>query len=68
MGQQGFTINGAVVCKDEGVAAYSAPVTINYDSRIRDRGDGNPLIDIHLPRGPVLKVLGYQDRGFSAIY
>ncbi|MES1227724.1 MAG: hypothetical protein ABUL72_03580 [Armatimonadota bacterium] len=67
-GYKGLTINGAVVCKDEAVAAYSTPVTINYDSRIRDRGDNNPLIDIHLPRGPVVKILGYQDRGFSAIY
>jgi hypothetical protein len=61
----GLTINGSMVCKDQAVVAYSGPITMNYDSRIKDRGDNSePLIDIDLPRGPSIKFLSWQDKGF----
>lgn len=61
----GLTINGSMVCKDQAVVAYSAPITMNYDSRIKDRGNNSePLIDIDLPKGPSVKFLSWQDKGF----
>ncbi|MCA0362395.1 MAG: hypothetical protein LCH41_15255 [Armatimonadetes bacterium] len=62
----GLTINGSMVCKDQAVVAYSGPITMNYDTRIKDRGDDKePLIDLDLPRGPSVEFLSWQDRGFK---
>ncbi len=60
----GFTVNGSVIAKDEAITAWSHPVIMNYDQRIRDRGTGGPLIDIELPRGPRFSKRLWQDRGF----
>lgn len=62
----GLTINGSMVCKDQAVVAYSTPITMNYDGRIKDRGtNAEPLIDIDLPKGPSIEFLSWQDRGFK---
>lgn len=61
----GLTVNGSMICKDQAIVMYSVPVRINYDNRIKDRGDtSEPLIDLDLPRGPSFQRLTWQDRGF----
>lgn len=61
----GLTINGSMVCKDLAIAAYTSPITMNYDNRIHDRGDGTePLIDLDLPKGPTVTFTAWLDKGF----
>lgn len=65
MGGGGTTFNGTIVCKDESLVAWSLPLRMNYDTRIRERGpDTPPLIDLHLPRQPTLVRSTWQDGGF----
>lgn len=40
-----FSVNGAIVSRDEAMV-YSGSIKMNYDIRVRSRGD-----DFHLPRG-----------------
>lgn len=65
-GGGGTTFNGTIICKDESLVAWSLPLRMNYDNRIREKGpDQPPLIDLHLPRQPTLVRATWQDRGFS---
>lgn len=53
----GFTINGSLIAKDEAMVVNlgSGRMTMNYDSRIKERSLQNtPLVDIRLPRTPTL--------------
>jgi hypothetical protein len=61
----GIAINGSIISKDEAMVVYSLPMTMNYDNRIKERGATHkPLIDINLPRSPVLYRNSWQERGF----
>lgn len=61
----GVTFNGTLISKDEALVTYSLPLKMNYDNRIRERQLTNqPIIDIKLPRSPVLLRSTWQDRGF----
>lgn len=64
-GGGGITINGTIISRDEAIVTYSLPMVMNYDNRIRERTvSNNPLIDLNLPRSPVLLRSTWQDRGF----
>ncbi len=68
-GGGGMTLNGTLVSKDEAIVAWSVPIRLNYDNRVRERGpDVPPLIDLNLPRQPTLMRSTWQDRGFSPGY
>lgn len=61
----GMTLNGTIISKDEAIVAWSLPVRLNYDNRIRERSiSRTPLIDLQLPRSPVMLRSTWQDRGF----
>lgn len=61
----GMTLNGTIISKDEAIVAWSLPVKLNYDNRIRERTvNRTPLIDLQLPRSPVMLRSTWQDRGF----
>lgn len=65
-GGGGVTFNGSIISKDEAMVVFSLPMRCNYDSRIRERSaTQKPLIDIKLPRSPVMLRSTWQDRGFS---
>ncbi len=62
----GVTMNGSIISKDEAMVIWSLPMVMNYDTRIKERSFTNkPLIDINLPRSPVLLRSAWKDRGFS---
>lgn len=65
-GGGGVIFNGSIISKDEAMVVYSLPMRMNYDTRIKERSmSQRPLIDIQLPRSPVLLRSTWQDRGFS---
>ncbi|MBL8049181.1 MAG: hypothetical protein JNJ45_10925 [Chthonomonas sp.] len=65
-GGGGVTFNGTLISKDEALVTYSLPLKMNYDNRIRERQLTNqPIVDIQLPRSPVLLRSTWQDRGFQ---
>lgn len=58
--------NGSIISKDEAMVVFSLPMYMNYDSRIRERGpDQRALIDLDLPRSPIMLRSTWQDRGFG---
>ncbi|MEI8282969.1 MAG: hypothetical protein WCG75_11225, partial [Armatimonadota bacterium] len=60
----GVGINGTIISRDEAMIIYSLPMTMNYDSRIKERSlTQKPLVDVKLPRSPVLMKSTWQDRG-----
>ncbi len=62
----GVIFNGSIICKDEAMVCLSLPMRMNYDSRIRERSiTQQPLIDIMLPRSPVMLRSAWQNRGFT---
>jgi hypothetical protein len=62
----GVGINGTIISRDEAMIIYSLPMTMNYDSRVKERSlTQKPLVDIKLPRSPVLMKSTWQDRGTS---
>lgn len=62
----GVLFNGSIISKDEAMVVFSLPMKMNYDSRIKERSlSSTLLIDIKLPRSPVLLRSSWQDRGFS---
>lgn len=64
-GGGGMTLNGTIISKDEAIVAWSTPIRMNYDNRIRERTVTNqPLIDLDLPRSPTMLRSTWQDRGF----
>ncbi|HVT13509.1 MAG TPA: hypothetical protein VHE55_14690 [Fimbriimonadaceae bacterium] len=64
-GGSGVQFNGSIISKDEAMVVWSLPMTMNYDSRIRERSmTKTPLIDLQLPRSPVMLRSTWQDRGF----
>lgn len=65
-GGSGVTINGTIISKDESMVVFSLPMYMNYDQRIKERSmNDKPLIDLQLPRSPVLLESTWQDEGFS---
>ena len=65
-GGNGITLNGSIISKDEAMVVWSLPMRENYDMRIRERSlNSTPLIDINLPRSPVLLQTSWHDRGFT---
>lgn len=65
VGGGGVIFNGTIISKDEAMVVYSLPMRMNYDTRIRERTiSSNPLIDLQLPRSPVMLRSAWQDRGF----
>ncbi len=61
----GMIMNGTIIARDEAIVTWSLPIIMNYDNRIRERDvDANPLINLELPRSPVLLRSTWQDRGF----
>lgn len=64
-GGGGVVFNGSIISRDEAMVTWSLPVIMNYDNRIRERAvTDSPLIDLNLPRSPVLMRSTWQDRGF----
>lgn len=64
-GGGGVQFNGSIISKDEAMVVFSLPMYMNYDSRIRERTiSKTPLIDLQLPRSPVMLRSTWQDRGF----
>lgn len=64
-GGGGMVLNGTIIARDEAIVTWSLPVIMNYDNRIRERTiTRNPLIDLNLPRSPVVLRSTWQDRGF----
>lgn len=62
----GVVFNGSIISRDEAMVVYSLPMKLNYDTRIKERTlSQKPLIDIKLPRSPVLLKSTWQDRGTS---
>lgn len=60
----GVGMNGTIISRDEAMVIYSLPMTMNYDTRVKERNlTQKPLIDIKLPRSPVLMKSTWQDRG-----
>ncbi len=60
----GVTINGTIISRDEAMIIYSLPMMMNYDTRVKERSlSQKPLVDIKLPRSPVLMKSTWQDRG-----
>lgn len=67
-GGGGVQFNGSIISKDEAMVIYSLPMVMNYDHRIRERKLTNrPLIDLQLPRTPVLVRSTWQDRGLYVL-
>lgn len=65
-GGGGVQFNGTLISKDEAMVVFSVPMKMNYDSRIRERTlTAQPLIDLALPRSPVLLRSTWQDRGLT---
>lgn len=65
-GGGGVTFNGTIISKDEAMVVWSLPMRMNYDNRIRERNmTRTPLIDLQLPRSPVMLRSSWQDYGFS---
>ncbi len=65
-GGGGVQFNGSIISKDEAMVVFSLPMYMNYDSRIRERAlSKTPLIDLQLPRSPVMLRSSWQDRGFT---
>jgi len=65
-GGGGVTFNGSIISKDEAMVVFSLPMRMNYDHRIRERTiSQTPLIDLQLPRSPIMLRSTWQDRGFS---
>jgi len=63
-GGNGVIFNGSVVCKDSAHSHFSGPSYRNYDPRIKERSSTQkPLIDIKLPRSPVLVFGTWQSKG-----
>lgn len=63
-GGNGVILNGSVVCKDSAHSHFSGPSYRNYDPRIKERSSTQkPLIDIKLPRSPVLVFGTWQSKG-----
>lgn len=63
-GGGGVTINGTIISKDESIVAWSLPLRMNYDTRIRERrATKQPLIDLELPRSPAMKRQSWQEHG-----
>lgn len=61
----GVTFNGTIISRDEAIVTWSLPIIMNYDNRIREREvSQTPLVDLNLPRSPVLMRSTWQDRGF----
>lgn len=68
-GGHGVILNGSIISKDEAMVVFSLPMYMNYDHRIKERNLNNkPLIDLMLPRSPVLLRSTWQDQGFSMGY
>lgn len=64
-GGGGVQFNGSIISKDEAMVLFSLPLVMNYDSRIREKAlDQKPLIDLQLPRSPVMLRSAWQDKGF----
>jgi len=64
-GGGGVNFNGSIISKDEAMVIFSLPMYMNYDSRIREKTlTQQPLIDLQLPRSPVMLRSAWQDRGF----
>lgn len=62
----GVQINGSIISKDEAMVVWSLPITMNYDNRSRERTiSKTPLIDLQLPRSPVMLRSTWLDRGFG---
>ena len=62
----GVAINGTIISRDEAMVIYSLPMSMNYDSRVKERSlTQKPLVDVKLPRSPVLMKSTWQDRGTS---
>jgi len=60
----GVAVNGTIISRDEAMVIYSLPMSMNYDSRIKERSlTQKPLVDVKLPRSPVLMKSTWQDRG-----
>lgn len=63
-GGNGVLLNGSVICKDSAHSHFSGPSYRNYDPRIKERSSTQkPLVDIKLPRSPVLIHGTWQSRG-----
>lgn len=68
-GGGGVQINGSIISKDEAMVIWSLPIVMNYDNRSRERTmTKTPLIDLQLPRSPVMLRSTWQDRGFGTKY
>lgn len=66
-GGGGVKFNGTIISRDEAMVIWSLPVIQNYDNRIRERQlTQQPLIDLMLPRSPILLRSTWRDRGFSS--
>lgn len=66
VGGGGVQFNGTIISKDESLVCWSLPIRMNYDNRIRERTiTKQPLIDLKLPRSPIMLRSTWQDRGFS---
>lgn len=66
-GGGGVKFNGSIISRDEAMVLFSLPMKMNYDSRIRERQiTQQPLIDLNLPRSPVMLRSTWQDRGYNA--
>lgn len=62
----GVVMNGTIISRDEAMVTWSLPVIMNYDNRIRERAVTKaPLIDLNLPRSPVMMRSTWQDRGIT---
>jgi hypothetical protein len=62
----GVLFNGSIISRDEAMVVWSLPMKMNYDTRIKERHlTQQPLIDIRLPRSPVLLRSTWQERGIS---
>ncbi len=60
----GVAVNGTIISRDEAMVIYSLPMSMNNDSRIKERSlSQKPLVDVKLPRSPVLMKSTWQDRG-----
>jgi hypothetical protein len=60
----GVNMNGTIISRDEAMIIYSLPMKMNYDTRVKERSlSQKPLVDIKLPRSPVLMKSTWQDRG-----
>lgn len=67
-GGGGVTFNGSIISKDEAMVVFSLPMRMNYDNRIRERSlTQTPLIDLQLPRSPIMLRSTWQDRGFTQV-